>query len=83
MHNQRIERHFGGYALLYVFIPHLNMQLDVFRTSYCHHRMRIANNLSPFQLWARGLIERDGDDHALDGLLEESVSHVISSISVY
>ena len=57
------------YALHYVFIPRLNMQLDVFRTSYCHHRMRTANNQSSFQLWAGGLIERGSDDHALDGLL--------------
>ena len=68
------------YALHYVFIPPLNMQLNVFRTSYCHHWMRTANNLSPFQLWARGLIER-GD--ALDGLLEDSVSYVTSSVFQY
>ena len=45
--------------------------------------MRTANNLSPFQLWARGLIERGGDDHALDGLLENSVSYVTSSVFQY
>ena len=61
------------YALHYVFIPRVNMQLDVFRTSYSHHRMRTANNLSPFQLWAKGLIERAGDDEVLDGLLEDDL----------
>ena len=85
VHNQRIERDFGGmfmlavfpctmnfliclksmrlqltsekymYAFHYVFIPHLNMQLDVFGTSYLHHGMRTANNLSPFQLWAKAI----------------------------
>ena len=66
-----------------VFIRRLDMQLDVFRTSYCHHRMRTANNLSPLQLWARRLIERGGDDHALDELLVDSVSYVTSSVFQY
>ena len=61
------------YALHYVFIPRVNMQLDVFRTSYSHHRMRTANNLSPFQLWAKGLIERASDGKVLDGLLEDDL----------
>ena len=52
-------------ALHYVFIPCLNMQLDVFCTSYVHHRMRTARNFSPFQLWTRGLIEGSGDNHVI------------------
>ena len=63
------------YALHYVFIPHLNMQLmclECLTSSY-------QNSLSPIQLWARGLIECGDDDHVLDGLLEENlVSHIIS-----
>ena len=59
-------------ALHYVFIPRLNTQLDVFCTSYAHHRMRTA----PFQLWTLGLIEGSGDNHVIEGLLEEdSVSY--------
>ena len=71
------------YALHYVFIPRLNMQLDLFRTSYSHHRMRTANNLSPFQLWAKGLIERTGDDLVLDGLLEDDLVSLHTCCHVY
>lgn len=56
-----------------IFIPRLNMQLDSFRNSYAHHRMRTAGNQSPFQLWTKGLIENSGDESALNGLREEDL----------
>ena len=59
------------------------MQLDVFHTSYSHHRMRTANNLSPFQLWAKGLIERASDDEVLDGLLEDDLVSLRMLIIVF
>lgn len=61
------------YALHYVYVPRLNMQLDVFHNSYGHHRMRTARNMSPFQIWTRGLMEGCGDDHVLEGLVEEDL----------
>ena len=42
------------YVLHYVFIPRLNVQLDMFQTSYSHHHMRTANNLSPYNYGLEG-----------------------------
>ena len=35
------------FALHYVFVPRINFQLDMFRQSYSHHRLRTARNQSP------------------------------------
>ena len=56
------------FALQYVFIPRINHQLDVFRQSYSHHRLRTAGNQSPLQLWIRGITQESGDDAALQGV---------------
>ena len=61
------------FALHYVFIPRINFQLDVFRQSYSHHRLRTARNQSPFQLWTRGLAQESGDDAAIQGVLGNSL----------
>ena len=61
--------------------PILMRNLIVF-LNFLHHRMRTANNPSPFQLWAKGLIECGGDDHVLDGLLEHLVTHGYSNIII-
>ena len=61
------------FALHYVFLPRINHQLDIFRQSYSHHRLRTANNHSPLQLWIRGLAQESGDDAALSGVLEDSL----------
>ncbi len=56
------------YALHFIFIPRLNMQLENFSNSYAHHRMPTARNLSPFQLWKKGWMEGRGDNDVSDGL---------------
>ena len=57
------------FALHYVFILRINFQLDLFRQSYSHHRLRTARNQSPFQLWTRGLAQESGDYAAIQGVL--------------
>ena len=69
------------FALHYVFIPHINFQLDLFRQSYSHHRLRTARNQSPFQLWTRGLAQESGEDAAIQGVLGDSLvrTHLYAS----
>ena len=55
------------YCLHYIYIPRINKGLNQFQEAYSHHRLRSENNRSPFQLWTHGLIERSGDDEAIEG----------------
>ena len=61
------------FALHFIYIPRINNALHVFQDSYSHHRLRTEGNCSPFQLWISGIIERHNDDHAVQGLLEDSL----------
>ena len=57
------------FCLHYVFLPRINAQLEVFRQSYCQHRLRTEHNRTPIQLWMSGMLQRlDGD--AILGLHE-------------
>jgi hypothetical protein len=57
------------FALHFVFIPHINQQLEAFKAAYCRHRLRTERNHTPMQLWTRGIIATD-DGTALEGLDE-------------
>ena len=61
------------FALHYIYLPRINNALHVFQDSYSHHRLRTARNCSPFQLWITGIVERCNDDHAVQGLMENSL----------
>ena len=50
VHNQRLWRDvFSG------IIPRVQHQLDIFRESYSHHKLRSEVNMTPYQLWIRGM----------------------------
>ena len=59
------------FALHYVLMPRIKHSLEVFRESYGHHRLRTAGNRSPYQLWIGGIAELDGNNSALQGILDE------------
>ena len=61
------------YALHYIFIPRINQDLENFRQTYAHHRMRTEKNQSPFQLWTRGILEKSTDGEALNGVLTDQL----------
>ena len=59
------------FALHYVFISRINHQLSIFRDLYSHHQLRTARNLTPLQLWIRGMTQESGDCAALQGALDD------------
>ena len=44
------------FALHYVFIPRINIQLLQFMEAWNHHPLRTEHGLSPLQLWHRGML---------------------------
>ena len=48
------------FSLHYVFLPHIQRQLDQWRNAWNCHRMRTANGRSSQQLWTEGLHELFG-----------------------
>lgn len=44
------------FALHYVFIPRINIQLLQFKEAWNHHPIRTEHGLSPLQLWHRGML---------------------------
>lgn len=45
------------FCLHYVFLPVINHSLSCFRETWIHHRIRTEGNLTPEQLWRRGIIQ--------------------------
>ena len=62
------------FCLHYVFLPRLNHQLRIFQESYGHHPLRTAGNRSPYQVWISGMLLRNGDSAAVDGVENIEVS---------
>jgi hypothetical protein len=58
-------------SLHFVFLPRLNQQLESFQAAYCRHRLRTEHNLTPLQLWTKGIVITE-DLTALTGLEELS-----------
>ena len=54
------------YALLYVFLPRLRQSLKEFTEQLNHHPLSTAENLSPVQLWTRGILENSNHISAKD-----------------
>ena len=58
------------FSLHFVYLPRNQYQLDIFRESYSHHRLRTENNMSPYQLWVRGMTQLNSDGTAIQGVME-------------
>ena len=43
------------YALHFVFLPIIQIHLDMFQQGWAHHSLRTENNKTPLQLWIMGL----------------------------
>ena len=57
------------FSLHQVYLPKVNARLCVFREAYSCHGLRSEHNLSPVQLWLRGMLENN-DEEATDGMQE-------------
>ena len=58
------------FSLHYVFLPRINLHLDVFRQAYSRHRLRTAGNRSPLQLWLSGMVQGISENDAVSGIME-------------
>ena len=58
------------FCLHYVFLPRINLQLNIFLQAYSRHRLRTERNRSPLQLWLSGMLQGTSDSHAASGILE-------------
>jgi hypothetical protein len=60
------------YALHFVFIPIIQLHLNLFRRGWAHHSMRTECNQTPQQLWISGLFrcqqESDSSNDVMSGL---------------
>lgn len=62
------------FCLHYVYLPRIQQQLDVFRESFSHHRVRGEGHKSPYQLWIQGMATLSTDEVAIEGALDDSAS---------
>lgn len=60
------------FSLHFVFVPRIQHQLNVFRESYCHHRLRSESSKSPYQLWIEGMSSLNTDEAAIRGFMDDS-----------
>ena len=58
------------FCLHYVFLPRINAALETFRQAYSQHKLRTEHNMSPIQLWIRGMLRGTTDQEAVSGLFE-------------
>ena len=63
------------FCLQYIFLPRIQHQLDNFRESYSHHRLRSEQNKSPNQLWIQGISQLDTDHAALQGIVKDAMNY--------
>ena len=65
---------FHLYALHYVYMGQINNCLASFTEAWNGHPLITANNLSPSQLWIRGMLQHSHEMHpSLQGLLNPSL----------
>ena len=50
-----INNEVDQYALHFVFLPIIQIQLDIFKEGWANHPLRTENNKTPLQLWIIGL----------------------------
>ena len=58
------------FCLHYIFLPRINLHLNVFRQAYSRHRLRTAGNRSPLQLWLSGMLQGGSENSAVLGMME-------------
>jgi len=56
------------YALHLVFLPIIQVHLDMFQQGWAHHSLRTENNKSPLQLWIMGLHHITHENEVITGL---------------
>ena len=56
------------YALHLVFLPIIQVHLDMFQQGWAHHSLRTENNKSPMQLWIMGLHQITHANEVITGL---------------
>ena len=61
------------YSLHYVYTCRIQYQLDIFRESYSHHKLRSEKNMTPYQLWIMGMAKLNTDVNAINGALENEI----------
>jgi hypothetical protein len=56
------------YCLHLLYLPCINLHLELFRNTYINHKLRTENNLSPLQLWTTGNLNHPMPDlvHNID-----------------
>ena len=65
---------FHLYALHYIYMGRINNSLASFTEAWNGHPLRTANNLSPSQLWIRGMLQHSHEMHpSLQGLFNPSL----------
>ena len=65
---------FHLYALHYIHMGRINNSLASFTEAWNGHPLRTANNLSPSQLWIRGMLQHSHEMHpSLQGLFDPSL----------
>ena len=60
------------YSLHIVFLPVIQLQLDVFHEGWAQHQLRTCGNRTPQQLWIQGLLTAETNSSAVTGLTEVS-----------
>lgn len=56
------------YALHLVFLPIIQVHLDMFQQGWAHHSLRTEKNKSPLQLWIMGLHQITHANEVISGL---------------
>lgn len=59
---------FDVYALHFVFLPIIQIHLDIFRRGWAQHKLRTERSRTPMQLWILGLQGAEENDSAMTGL---------------
>ena len=63
------------YSLHYVYTCRIQHQLDIFRESYSHHKLRSESNMTPYQLWIMGMAKLNADMNAVNAALENEIDY--------
>ena len=61
------------FCLHHVYLARINKQLERFKSGWNNHCLRIEQNLTPLQLWARGI--HTATPEVRDSILEGFVFH--------
>ena len=71
------------WCLHYVYLPMINRNLTNWKNAWSHHPVRTEKNLSPIQIWIRGIHLTDGTTIDVDGVKIPFPISVVKTISKY